>query len=192
MLRTAEKSQETRSIREHILAVAGELFYNRGIRAVGVDVIIAEAGIAKATLYRHFPGKEDIVVAYLEARKARLVDAFVDCLQHKDAAYSERILSVFDGLLKNLRAPSFRGCAFLMAVAEYGESSRVREAARSYKLFLRDKLKSLLDGEVKDSEDLAEQLLLIYEGAIATAVLRPETDPGARARRCAEMILMKE
>lgn len=176
-------------MRDRILDVAGELFYNRGIRAVGVDEIIAEADIAKATLYRHFPSKEDIIVSYLESRKSRLQASFIDYLTRKRGTYRDKALSVFDGLVKNLKAPGFRGCAFLMAVAEHGESPRVREAARSYKLFLRDQLRSVLANEVSNSGELAEQLLLVYEGAIATAALRPESNPGRQARRCAAMLL---
>lgn len=189
MPRAAEQKPDTGSIRDHILKVAGELFYSRGIRAVGIDEIIAEADIAKATLYRHFSGKEDIIVSYLETRKARLENSLMKTLARKGATGRTKVLSVFDDLMKTLKTPGFRGCAFLMAVAEHAESARIRKTARSYKLFLRDQLRALLDGEVPESDDLADQLLLVYEGAIATAVLRPESNPGAQARRCAKALL---
>jgi AcrR family transcriptional regulator len=189
MPKPAARTPETHPVRDHILDVASELFYSRGIRTVGVDEIIAAAEVAKATLYRHFPSKEDIIVSYLEKRRLRLQEAFVACLAREEATWRDRVLAVFDGLVKNLRTPGFRGCAFLMAVAHHGESARVRAAARSYKRFLRDRLRRVLDGEVRDSRELTEQLLLVYEGALTTAVLRPDSDPGARARRCAEVLL---
>ena len=88
-----------------------------------------------------------------------------------------------------MKASGFRGCAFLMAVAEQDGSTRVRETARAYKLFLRDQLHALLKGHVPKSGDVADQLMLIYEGAIATAVLRLDSNPAEQARRCAEILL---
>jgi len=177
------------SMRERILAVAGELFYGRGIRAVGVDEIIAKAGIAKATFYRHFPSKEDLIVSYLDARRERLQAAFIGCAEGPATRWQDRVLNVFDGLMRNLRMPGFRGCAFVMAVAEHGDLPRVREAARVYKHFLRDGLCALIDGHVPEPLRLSEQLMLIYEGAIATAAIRPESDPGLHAKSCAATLL---
>jgi AcrR family transcriptional regulator len=185
----AQQASRTSATRDHILGVAGELFYSRGIRAIGVDEIIAEADIAKATLYRHFAGKEDLVVAYLEARKASLEKAFVKCLARKNAGYADRVLAIFDDLARIVKAGGFRGCAFLMAVAEQDGSTRIRETARAYKVFLRDRLHALLKGNVPKSGDVADQLMLLYEGAIATSVLRLDSNPAAQARRCAKILL---
>ncbi len=189
MLQDAQKASRTSATRDHIVGVASELFYSRGTRAIGIDEIIAEAGVAKATLYRHFPGKEDLIVAYLEARRAHLEQAFSNCLARKNACFTDRVLAIFDDLAKNLKAGGFRGCAFLMAVAEQNGSIRIRETARAYKLFLRNQLHALLKGHVPKSGQVADQLMLVYEGAIATAVLRLDSNPAAQARRCAKILL---
>lgn len=189
MLGSEQQVSGARSTKDRVLEVAGELFYTRGIRAVGVDEIIDKAGIAKATLYRHFPGKEDIIVAYLEARKARLQRAFAESAARGKAAGAAGVLRIFDDLSRSVKASGFRGCGFLMAVAELDGSARVRATARAYKIFLRDGLRALLAAHTPNAAKLAEQLMLLYEGTIATAVLRPESAPALQARRCAEILL---
>ncbi|WP_293868194.1 TetR/AcrR family transcriptional regulator [uncultured Alsobacter sp.] len=176
------------SVREHIIEVAGALFYSRGIRAVGVDEIIRQADIAKATLYRHFRGKEEIVVACLEARRARLEARFLDGVYRHVLGPPERLGAAFDLLIGSLSAPDFRGCAFLMAVAEHGDSAAIRSAARGYKEFIRNQFFAIVRDHVHDPETLTEQLALLYEGAIATAVIRPDASPGDHAKRCALLL----
>ena len=173
------------SAREHIIEIAGALFYSRGIRAVGVDEIIRQADIAKATLYRHFRSKEEIVVACLDARRARLEARFLDGVYRHVLTPAERLATAFDLLIGSLSAPDFRGCAFLMAVAEHGDSPAIRAAARGYKDFIRNQFFAIVRDHARDAETLTEQLALLYEGAIATAVIRPDANPGEHAKRCA-------
>jgi AcrR family transcriptional regulator len=176
------------SVRDHIIDVAGTLFYRQGIRAVGIDEIIRQAKVAKATLYRHFASKEEIVVACLRARRARLEARFLDGVYRNVLSPTERLSAAFDVLTGSLRSPDFRGCAFLMAVAEHGESPAIREAARAYKEFIRDQFFAIVRDHARDAEALCEQLAILYEGAISAAVIRPESAPGEHAKQCAQVL----
>lgn len=181
-------ARDERSVRQHIITVADDLLYRNGIRAVGVDAIVEAADIAKATLYRHFRSKEEVVVACLLERRRRLETAFAEHAA-MGASVGERIGAVFDLLGATIESGGFRGCAFLMAVAEHGESERIRDAARGYKLFIRDHFRAMVDGVATDADDLAERLALTYEGAIAVAMIRPEARSAIHAKRSAELLL---
>lgn len=175
--------------RLHIVQVAGDLFYRKGVRAVGVDEVVAAAEIAKATLYTHFRSKAELIVATLEFRRQRLQASFEDALAIDCVQPQARIASVFEALGRTIRSPAFRGCAFMRAVAEHSELASVAEVVRAYKCFIRDAFLRILDGHVDDSEICAERLALIYEGAIAVAVVRPEIDPSKIAADTAAIVL---
>jgi AcrR family transcriptional regulator len=162
-------------VKERILSTADRLFYQRGIRAVGVDTIAAEAGISKRSLYDYFPSKEALVLAYLERR-------FVP-LPPSGAPPAEQILTIFDRLEAVFTDPAFRGCPFVNAVAELGGSEAARLAA-GYKAerraWLRDRLQ---EAGVLDPEGPALQIQLVVEGAIATALVQcAEGEAGVEQR----------
>src|SRR5271170_4063056 len=98
--------------REHVLAVANELFYWHGIRATGIDQVAAEAGVAPTTLYRLFASKDDLIGAYVERADRLYRDWF-------EAAARQQILAVFDALTEQVQPGRCRGCPFLMALAEF-------------------------------------------------------------------------
>jgi AcrR family transcriptional regulator len=157
-------------IRAQILKVADRLFYEQGIRAIGVNAIAAEAGISKKTLYQHFPSKDDLVVAYLQGRFRPLPEA-----SFKPPA--QQILANLEWIARSLAgAQDFRGCAFLNAIAELGcENSEARRLAVSYKesrrIWYRDLLSKL---DVDDPDTLATQLSLLVDGAYAAALIRKD------------------
>ena len=100
--------------RERLLAAAGELFYEQGVQSVGIDKVVERAGVAKASLYSNFKGKDDLVRAYLEARyEARRVAIETNLALHD--APRDKLLSVFDALTDAFAKPNYRGCAFLRA-----------------------------------------------------------------------------
>lgn len=105
--------------RERILATAYRLFYGEGIRATGIDKVIAEAGVTKVTFYRHFPRKDALILAFLDMRHQRWMDWFVDALD-RHAAGSRRRPAVVSAVEEWLTADSFRGCAFINSVNEIG------------------------------------------------------------------------
>lgn len=169
---------------ERILTTADRLFYQRGIRAVGVDLVAAEAGISKRSLYDYFPSKDALIAAYLERRLPGIAPS--------DAPPAAQILGAFDRLERMFVQDGFRGCAFVNAVAELGDScTAVRDAAVRFKearrLWFRDRLVTL---GVADPDGLALQLLLLSEGAIAAMLVRE--DPAvARAARDAAAVLLR-
>src|SRR3981081_904825 len=100
--------------RERILDTAYELFSHDGIRAVGIDRIIADAGIAKATLYRHFPSKEQLVLAFLDLRERRWTREWLEAESERRAATrQDRVLVVFDVLDDWFQRPDYEGCSFI-------------------------------------------------------------------------------
>lgn len=156
--------------RERLLDAAEELFYERGIAATGVDAVLTRAGAAPATLYAHFPGKEHLVAAYLERRLARWRAAWDDALDRAGDDVGARLLALFDALESFPRhAPGARGCAFLAAAVEVHDPAH---PAHRWLLadseLLTTRLRALAaDAGAPDPAALAEQLLLVYDGALA-------------------------
>lgn len=106
--------------RERILLTAHQLFYRDGIRATGVDRLIAESGVAKLTFYRHFSGKDELVRAFLEHRHQRWMAWFVDALGRHGAGPEAGLAPLASAMAEWFADPGFRGCAFINAVAEVG------------------------------------------------------------------------
>ena len=172
------------TMKERILETADRLFYLQGIRAVGVDTVAAEIGISKRTLYNHFPSKNELISAYLE-RRFRPVPT-------SDKPPADQILRTFDRLERGFADKSFRGCPFVNAVAEMGaEDHAVRKIAIAFKdsrrAWFRDLLLQL---DVAHPDELAMQLQLLVDGAIATDLVR--NDPSAaRAAKDAARVLLR-
>ena len=172
--------------RAKILETIDRLFYRQGIRAVGVDTIVAELGISKKTLYRYFRSKSEMIEAYLRGRFRPLpVDS--------DKPPAEQILSNFAWLERSLSSKKeYRGCAYLNALAELGDDEREsRDLAASYKesrrLWFRDLLSKL---DIDDPDTLATQLSLLVDGAYSAMLTRK--DPSStRAAIAAARVLLK-
>src|SRR5262245_63058486 len=128
--------------RERLLAAAGELFYEEGVQSVGIDRVIERAGVAKASLYGNFKGKDDLVRAYLEARfEARRAAIEAKLVLHE--APRDKLLSIFDAMAEAFAAPNYRGCAFLRASAEMPAEASGREVCRDARRWTRDLLSGL-------------------------------------------------
>jgi AcrR family transcriptional regulator len=175
------------AISEQILTVAGTLFYKEGIRAVGIDRIIEEASVAKATLYRHFPSKDHLVAAYLEERHKRVIRSLEDVRNTIDDP-RQQVAIIFQRLFEKADSPEFRGCAFALAVAEHGDSERVVSIARLHKKSVEEIFEQIINRVHGTPNQAAAHLALLYEGALATVAVR--RDPGAVlvARDCALMV----
>jgi AcrR family transcriptional regulator len=176
-------STEKLDMKERILATADRLFYLRGIRAIGVDTVAAEIGISKRTLYNHFPSKDALIAAYLARRSISLPAS--------DKPALEQILGTFDSMERRFSAKDFRGCPFVNAVAELGtEDHAVRKVAFAFKNGRRARFRDLLNQlNVANADDLATQLQLLVDGAIAADLVR--NDPAmARAAKMAAIALL--
>jgi AcrR family transcriptional regulator len=178
--------QDEEITRAKILETIDRLFYRQGIRAVGVDTIVAELGISKKTLYRYFRSKSEMIEAYLRGR-------FRPFPQDSDRSPAEQILANFAWLERSLSSKKeYRGCAYLNALAELGEDEREsRDLAAHFKesrrLWFRDLLSKL---DVDDPETLATQLSLLVDGAYSAMLTR--RDPSStRAAIAAARVLLK-
>ncbi len=191
----ADKPLRT-SARQRLLAAASELFYENGINTVGIDRIIEQAGVAKASLYDCFGSKEELVRAYLrersEARRARINERLA-----RFADPVDQILAIFDLLGESSAQPDYRGCAFARASADAGASDKVRSAVRESRAFMLEKFTELarLAGararcEAVDPDSLAKQLVLLYDGAATSAYLDGDRNAAATARALAVQVLV--
>ena len=172
-------------ISEHILTTAGTLFYREGIRAVGIDRIVDEANVAKATLYRHFPSKDHLVAAYLEDRHERVLLQLREVIATAALLPRDQIALIFERLFEKADSPEFRGCAFALAVAEHGDSERVVSVAREHKNAVRDIFRSVMATARCSIEQAAAHMSLLYEGALATVAVGRDPQAVLVARDCA-------
>ncbi|WP_386430608.1 TetR/AcrR family transcriptional regulator [Streptomyces polygonati] len=176
------------SARERLLD-ATELFYREGVQSVGIDRIIDQAGVAKASLYNTFGNKEGLVRAYLEARHVIVRERITRTLT-RFRTPRERLLGVFDAAGETVTAPGFNGCAFVAATAEAPRGSAIELAADEHRRWMRGLLVELAaEAGVADPETLARQLHLLYDGAVLCG--RMDRDPSAAttARAAAAVLL---
>ena len=177
--------------RQRILHAASELFYQNGIRASGINTIIAHSGVAKATFFHHFPTKNDLVVAWLREPASRWFDRIRAELDAEAESPAGSLLTFFDLLGEWFTQDDFRGCAFQNAAAETPEADHpVRQATRDYTLEIRDYLqRRAAEAGLSDPDRIAAELHLLAQGAIATAVATGSADAAGVARAAAERIL---
>jgi AcrR family transcriptional regulator len=189
---TRRSSAQTR---EHVLQVAHGLFYWHGIRAVGVDRIAAEAGIAPTTLYRLFASKDDLVAAYVERADGEYREWFTAATRDEGRGPRERILALFDELAVQTRPDRCRGCPFLMALTEFPDPTiAAHRHAVETKAWVRSRFGELTDElartiPVADPVALADQLALIMEGVYASVQALGSEGPARQASAIAEAIL---
>jgi AcrR family transcriptional regulator len=158
--------------RERILDAAYNLFSRQGVRAVGVDVIVEEAGVAKATLYRHFHHKDDLVRAFLQLREDRWTHQWLEGeVKRRAAAPRERLLAIFDVFDEWFQLDGFEGCSFINVLLEVSERGHpVREATANHLANIRIFLRVLAEGAgVADSDDFARKWHILMKGSIVSA-----------------------
>jgi AcrR family transcriptional regulator len=177
--------------KERILATANALFYEEGIRAVGIDKIIEQSGIAKMTLYRHFASKDDLVVAYLSA----LIHAYWVWFDQVIAANVGKprlqMLDLFDALAAKLRANDCRGCAFSNVVTEFPNPQHPgRQVALAHSLEVRKRLTALAEqAGASDPARLGDQLALLLDGAYAQGQKSAGGQAALHARDMADILM---
>ncbi|MFC4592524.1 TetR/AcrR family transcriptional regulator [Sphaerisporangium corydalis] len=158
--------------RSRLLATATRLFYAEGIHAVGIDHIVAEAHVTRATLYRHFPGKEDLVLAYLD-EVDRATRGQADQAAAAGLPADGTVRALGEAIAEGIRSPGFRGCAFLNAAAEYPDpGSPVRQTVLAHRQWFLDTVTALL-AEVRETgaEPAARHFVMMRDGAMAAGCL---------------------
>jgi AcrR family transcriptional regulator len=184
-----EASSTRPSARERLLAAANELFYNEGVHTVGIDRIIEQAGVAKASLYNTFGSKDELVRAYLESRHVSVTQRILRAVDRYDTP-RERLLAVFEGQGDLFAQPGYRGCAFARASAESHPGDLAEQATQAYRGWVRGLLTELAaQAGVPEPDVLARQLHLLYEGSGQSARMDRSPDAAAAARAAAAILL---
>ncbi|MFF7501233.1 TetR/AcrR family transcriptional regulator [Streptomyces lavendulae] len=176
-----ERPSSPSPARERLLAAAGRVFYAEGIHATPVDRVIEEAGVTRATFYRHFPGKESLVLAYVERRDAEVRATAAESAE-TIATPLDLLHALVAGVAAEICRPGFRGCLFLNAAAEYPDPGNpVRVAVAGHRAWLRELLADLLSrAGHPDPPAGAALLLMLRDGAMAAGYL--ESPESARVR----------
>jgi AcrR family transcriptional regulator len=184
------KAAKQPSARQRLLAAADELFYRDGVRSTGIDAVIEKAGVAKGSLYYIFGGKDELVAAYLRGRH-EVFRKSVEAAQSGIDDPVEKILALFDALGDYVSLPEFRGCPFGSAAAEAPAGQCQVLAIEEYRDWLQQSLAQLaVDTGVPDSQALAEALIVLYNGALASAnTSAPSRAAALTAKRLARLIL---
>ena len=172
-------------VRDRILRTASALFYERGVRAVGVDLVVEEAGVAKTSLYRHFRTKDDLIAAFLQREDEDFWNSWGRVTElHKTDPVAE-LEAHLDWISERVGRPNYRGCPQLNVAAEFPDSDHpARRVASAHKQELRRRLKGIAERlRVKRPDELAGQLSLLINGAfVSSQVLYPgEAGPLLRA-----------
>jgi AcrR family transcriptional regulator len=176
--------------RERILEAAYELFAQRGIRAVGIDEVIARAGVAKATLYRHFRSKEDLVLAFLARRDEIWTrEWFVVEARRRGSNAEERLLAFFDVLDEWFRRQDYESCSFINSLLEMGYAHPVGAASARYLENIRAVLRDLADeAGLRDTDEFAHAFQLLMKGSVVAAA-GGDVDAALRAKSMAVLLL---
>jgi AcrR family transcriptional regulator len=178
--------------RNRLVATTAEMIYRRGVTACGVDRITEMSGVSKPTLYTHFRTKSDLVAAALTWRHETRREEVYAYLDEVSARGIERILALFDWAARVSEASGHRGCAFLNAAAELVDPAEdaARRVVRAHKAWWRDVFADLVrDCEIDAPEQIAEELLLVLDGAFAESLVLGNSSPMMIARRVAAALL---
>ena len=169
----------TPSARERLLTAASALFYEHGINATGIDLVVRRAGVAKASLYNNFDSKEALVVAYLEQE----LDGWVERVRTQDSVHEprrDRVATVFENIAQAVESHTFYGCPFTNAVIELPGCAAVRVVSDRYRTMLRAHLAHLAGADA--ASPLASRLVLLYDAAITAA--KVDRDGGMIREAC--------
>jgi AcrR family transcriptional regulator len=179
----------TPSARDRILDTAFRLFYAHGTRGVGVDTIIAESGVAKATLYKHFASKDDLVLAYLDRADAAWLGALRAAADAAGPHPRQQLVGMFDALTRACRRDGYHGCAFINTAAESEPGSAVHARTVEHKLAVRHWVRDLATAAGADEPDvLAHELTLLLDGGLAAGVLDGDPTAAEAAARAARIL----
>lgn len=179
--------------RDRLLATASELFYKEGVRGVGIDRILAESGVAKMSLYKHFKSKDMLVATYLEERTESWLTWLHSRVEQLATEPSDQILAVFDVYKEWFEQPDFNGCAFINTSIELFDSGHpAYQVCLDHMQAVADFLSNLVkDAKLAEPDILASQLMILLKGAVVETMMQGDSDPALRAKQAA-VILIKQ
>jgi len=183
-------SAATSSSRQRILDVASDLFYREGIRAISMDTIVERSGVSKATLYRQFPTKDELIVAYLEAHDHHIWDHIDEAIAQHEGSPKEQLLALIDAIIELFQPEYYRGCPFLNAFAEFSDENHPAHLkALEYNHALRKRLSHLCQQVSATDESLPDQLLLVINGAYSSVPVLGLSASAAQLKKIATHII---
>jgi AcrR family transcriptional regulator len=191
MSKETNASHAGTEVRDRILATATELFYEHGIRAVGVDLIVKEAGVAKTSLYRHFGTKDDLIVAFLRYMDQEFWKTWDEVTgQHPDDARAE-LYAQLEWIGERAGKPGYRGCPQLNIAAEFPDVDHpARKFAKEHKRELRRRLRVIAKKLKCSAPDvLAGQLAVLINGAFVSTPMYERGEATMLLRRAADALL---
>jgi AcrR family transcriptional regulator len=181
-----------KNARQQILETAARLFFRDGYRAVGVDTIVAESGVAKMTLYRHFPSKDELIAAYLEDTNQKFWSWFENSIASYPGDPAKQLTAFFLALQTLVTTPTCYGCPFLMAATEFPEMNHPgHRISLEHKQGVHARFRAMLaEAGANDGEGIADHLMLLMDGAFLAVrmygVNNPAANVGAFARQVIE------
>ncbi len=191
MSKTRAKSSDAR---QRIVETAERLFYAEGIRAVGIDRIIAEAGVAKMSLYNHFPSKDDLILAVLQYREEKFDGMFEKWMGRHIEAGMDRLEAFFAALKDWFESSGFRGCMFINSRVELADPKHpASKFSAKHKERFHEMLREIVEetAGTKTAETAARAFALLVEGAIVTAVMEQSSRPADVAKEAALALVAK-
>lgn len=180
-------------VKERIVETASDLFYNQGYNQTGINQIIDEAGVAKASMYQHFRSKEDIAVAYLVGRHTMWMGKLEACVS-KQKSPKNKVICVFNYLTEWLTEVNFRGCGWQNIITDLpADHNKIKDQAIFHKNELRswvhDQLAQVDGLTNKKAKDLGDEVVILIEGAIILSQIQKDTWPIVTAKKTCKKIL---
>ena len=188
---TATRPEPRQGARKRILDTAYELFSHRGIHDVGVDELVARAGVAKATLYKHFPSKDELVLAFLEQREQIWTYGWVEGEARRRGGTPEaQLLAIFDLFDEWFYGDDFEGCSFVNTLLEFRDLDHpVGRASADYLENIRSVVRNLaLEAGLRDPDDFALSWHILMKGSIVSAG-EGDLDAAKRAQEIGRLLL---
>src|SRR6476661_7684814 len=188
------RKRDPSEARQRILETADRLFYQDGIRAVGIDRIIAEAGVAKMSLYKHFPSKDDLILAVLKYREVGVLEFFRSAMERHDKKAKKPLRAFFAALKDFFESPGFRGCPFQNAAVELADPAHPgTEFVRGHKQRFSEFLRGLIEQSVgKAAAKVAPAVTILVEGALVTTLIQGNAGAADVARDAALKLVGNE
>jgi len=177
--------------RDELVCKAMDIFYRNGFQASGMDLLVAETGISKTSIYKHFTTKEELILATLKLRDEHIRGWLFGRMRELGSTPREQLIAMFDALGEWFSEPTFRGCMFAKATSEYQDADHPinRQAARHVEKLTEGLCDLAEQAGMPDPATLARQLTLLKEGAVVLATLGHTSSPAQDARAMAVCLL---
>ncbi|ALC83900.1 MULTISPECIES: TetR/AcrR family transcriptional regulator [Bacillus] len=157
------------SARQRLLDVASDLFYREGIRSISMDTIVERSGVSKATLYRHFPTKDDLIMAYLKEVDDHIWQHFDKAITQHEGSPKAQLMALIDATIELLTPEYYRGCPFLNAFTEFSEENHpAHKFSLEYNRTLRSLLSRLSQQAGVSDDGWTDQILMVINGAYSS------------------------